>query len=601
MFERTHKTAVSLVLGLAVLGAPRLSNAAPRAVQLSGTIAGRVADSAGVPRMGATVQLYDREERAFKKALTDERGEFRFAGLFPDIYSVRVTLATFVPALRRGILVQPGMRSLLAVDLSALFSSIQLSYPSIENGGFMTDDWKWVLRGSSSTRPVLRFAGNDPMPQASRTSSHRVAPSGTQAMLSLSAGEQPAAGIANEADLGAMFALATSAFGDGNNQLEVSGNLGVGSLTGMPVSAFRTGYRRNSSGDGPEFSLTVRQIYLPGRFGAPTAGAEPGAPLLRSVSASFDDRTRVTGNLTVQYGFTMDSVSFLDRMNNFSPYGRLIYSLGQGGDLSFVFTSGNARPNLDGQASPDDGLQRDINTLGLFPRISVRGGRSTIQRGAEYEVNYTRKFASRKLQASAYSESVTNAALTMVAPTGMYSGADLLPDLFGGNSIFNVGSYSSMGYTTGLTQDLGSHLSATVTYGSMGALTAPNHGIVDNNPNQLRSMIRPGQKQAVAARVVAKTSRTGTRVIASYELADNRWAMPGHLYDTETGRPMPGFNIYLRQPVPFISRRLCRVEATADLRNLLAQGYVSLPAANGQNVLLVETPRSLRAGLNFLF
>jgi hypothetical protein len=105
----------------------------------------------------------------------------------------------------------------------------------------------------------------------------------------------------------------------------------------------------------------------------------------------------------------------------------------------------------------------------------------------------------------------------------------------------------------------------------------------------------------VAARIVAKTSHTGTRVIASYELADNRWAMPGHLYDTESGRPMPGFNVYFRQPVPFISRRLCRVEATADLRNLLAQGYVSLAAANGQNVLLVETPRSLRAGLNFLF
>jgi hypothetical protein len=296
----------------------------------------------------------------------------------------------------------------------------------------------------------------------------------------------------------------------------------------------------------------------------------------------------------------MDSVSFLDRMNNFSPYGRLIYSMGNGGELALVYTSGNARPDLDGQAATDGGLQQDINTLGLFPRVSVRGGRSTLQRGAEYEVNYSRKFASRKFQASAYSESVTNAALTMVAPAGMYSGADLLPDLFGGNSIFNVGSYQSLGYTAGLTQDLGSHFSATVTYGSMGALTAGNRTINDN-PNELRSMIRPGQKQAIAARMVAKSARTGTRVVASYELADNRWAMPGHLYDTESGRPMPGMNVSFRQPVPFISRRQCRVEATAELRNLLAQGYLSMATANGQSVLLVETPRSLRAGLNFLF
>jgi hypothetical protein len=297
----------------------------------------------------------------------------------------------------------------------------------------------------------------------------------------------------------------------------------------------------------------------------------------------------------------MDSVSFLDRMNNFSPYARLIYSLGDGGELAFVYTSGNARPDLDGQASGDGGLQRDLSTLGLFPRISVRGGRSTLQRGAEYEVNYTRRVASRKFQASAYGESVTNAALTMVAPAGMFSANDLLPDLFGGNSIFNVGSYQSLGYTAGVTQDLGGHFSATLTYGSMGALTAGNRKFAGDNPNELRAMVRPGQKQALAARIVAKTSRTGTRVIASYELADNRWAMLGQLYDTEAVRPSPGLNVYFRQPVPFICRRLCQVEATADLRNLLAQGYLSLPAANGRNVLLVETPRSLRGGLNFVF
>src|ERR1017187_4617092 len=215
----------------------------------------------------------------------------------------------------------------------------------------------------------------------------------------------------------------------------------------MPVTAFRTGYRRNAPGDGPEVSITVRQLYLPGHLGAAMTGAEPAAPMLRSMSASFDDRSQISDNVTMQYGFTMDSVSFLNRLNYFSPYARLNYSLGEGGELAFAYTSGNARPDLDGQASSDSGLQRNLNTLGLFPRISVRGGRPRIQRGEEYELTYTRKLASRTYEASAYRESVTNAALTMVAPDGMYSGADLLPDLFGGNSIFNAGAYRSMGYT----------------------------------------------------------------------------------------------------------------------------------------------------------
>jgi hypothetical protein len=37
------------------------------------------------------------------------------------------------------------------------------------------------------------------------------------------------------------------------------------------------------------------------------------------------------------------------------------------------------------------------------------------------------------------------------------------------------------------------------------------------------------------------------------------------------------------------------------LRNLLAQGYLPLTMANGQQLLLVNMPRSLRGGLAFVF
>src|SRR5258708_31504721 len=46
----------------------------------------------------------------------------------------------------RSIPVQPGARSRLNVNLSGIFSTIQFSYPPVENGNLMTDDWKWVLR-----------------------------------------------------------------------------------------------------------------------------------------------------------------------------------------------------------------------------------------------------------------------------------------------------------------------------------------------------------------------------------------------------------------------------------------------------------------------
>jgi hypothetical protein len=34
---------------------------------------------------------------------------------------------------------------------------------------------------------------------------------------------------------------------------------------------------------------------------------------------------------------------------------------------------------------------------------------------------------------------------------------------------------------------------------------------------------------------------------------------------------------------------------------MLAQGYLPLAMADGQSVLLVETPRSFRGGLSFIF
>jgi hypothetical protein len=197
---------------------------------------------------------------------------------------------------------------------------------------------------------------------------------------------------------------------------------------------------------------------------------------------------------------------------------------------------------------------------------------------------------------------VSNAALSLVAPAGMYTGGDILPDLFTGTSTFNAGDFRSTGYTAAVTQNLGEHVAATVMYGSMGALTAANREIVSGSPDELRSMIHAGRRKAATARVTATAPWTGTHLIASYQVTgDHRWASPGHGYSTDSVRQMPGLNLYLRQLIPGLSMLPWRMEATADLRNMLAQGYLSLGVAGGQQLLLVETPRSVRGGLSFIF
>ena len=598
---KTHKTVASFVIVAACLALPTFA-ASPSPLKLAGTIAGVVSDGGGIPQMGATVVLFNRQDRQVQKVQTDERGEFHFSGLFPEFYSVRVSLATFFPAIKRGILVQPGMRSVLSVNLNTLFSTIQLSYPvAIDGGSIMSDEWRWVLRGSASTRPVLRLLGEPRVADVPVRNERSAIFSDTRGMLRVSAGEGSiASNVTNEADMGTAFALATSLYG--NNPLQVSGDLGYGSQTGVPAAAFRTSYSRSFAGGNPEVSLTMRQLFLPARLGPALAGNDAALPMLRTMSAGLDDHKQIADNVTVQYGFTLDSVTFLDHLNYFSPYSRLTWAMPDGGSLEFAYTSGNARPDLGAQSAEEvSDLQHDLSTLGQFPRISLLAGKPKIQRGEEYEAAYSRKAGSRTYRVSAYYEMVRNASLSLLAPGGLFAGGDILPDLFTGNSTFNLGDLHNSGFDVSVTQEVGEHITAALFYGSDGTMTVENRELVSDSPDELRAMIRAGRKHAATARITASVPHAGTRLIASYQWApEQRWVMSGNLYSTQSNRPMPGLNVYVRQPLPHVGGLPWRMEATAELRNMLAQGYVPINAA-GQRLLLFDTPRSLRGGLSFIF
>jgi len=340
----------------------------------------------------------------------------------------------------------------------------------------------------------------------------------------------------------------------------------------------------------------MRQLAMPTRVGAGIAGAEVGLPALRSLSISFDDKTNLSDQMQLQYGFSMDSVSFLDRLNYFSPYARLTYSLDKNSAVEFTYTSGNARPDLGAGAGPgpDAALQRDVRSLAFFPRVSLRDGRARVQRGENFELGYSRTLGSRTFRVTAYREAINNLALTTSAPEGALAGMDLLPDLFSTTSIFNAGRFESSGYAISGTQNFGDQVSTTLTYGSVGALTASDRQMESASPDELRSMIKASRKHALTARVAATSPWSGTHFSASYQWADARYVTPGHMYSTQTGRPEPGLNLYIRQPIPNFLSLPWRMEANAELRNLLAQGYLPLSTPDGNKMRTeIETKRKV--------
>ncbi len=205
--------------------------------KLSGSIVGFVSDTAGIPQMGATVLLFNRSERLVNKTLTNDKGAFGFDSLVPDLYSIRVTLASFVPAMKAGIAIQPGARSFLSINLASVLSSIELVYTAPGQGAIMNDDWKWVLRSSMPTRPVLRIVPQIDISDPRSKSGTTAVLSRTRGMVRLSASDMGTVSTgASEPDLGTAFALATSLMG--KSELQFSGGVGYSAGGGHSVRRF---------------------------------------------------------------------------------------------------------------------------------------------------------------------------------------------------------------------------------------------------------------------------------------------------------------------------------------------------------------------------
>jgi hypothetical protein len=578
-----------------------LGHATPAPAKPSGGILGLVSSASGIPQMGAAVLLYNRYDRLLQRMLTTEKGAFFFGALAPDVYTIRVSLASFLPALKRNIVVQPGMQSLLNVNLATVFSSIQLVAVTPGDSSLMSEEWKWVLRSASVTRPVLRFL---PDLNASGVTARRAAGSSffssTRGVVTVSGGDQGSV-LSTEPDLGTAFALATCFLG--SNHLQVSGNFGYSSYSRTPTAAFRTSFRRELAGrDGPEVRLTMRQVYLPLRAGAAVfGGMQESAPVLRTLSATLKDETRLTDSLRLEYGFSLDSVTFLDRLNYASPYGRLTYELGKNQALQFSYASGVPPAELFARDREGGGqIQGDLAALALFPRISLRSGHVRLQRSHSWEAGYRRVMGSRTVSAGLYSEAVSNAAVTITGAQGFGSSDDLLPDVFSESWIFNAGRYRALGYIASLAQKLGDHLDAAVAFADGGALTVDDKAGEAGSTDDLRALLRVARRHSITARVSGIAPRTGTQFVASYQWADLASVSPSHMFLTQSMQEGAGLNLQVRQPIPYFGGLPGHLEATADLRNLLAQGYVPVSAAAGR-IFLVPNPRSLRGGLSFIF
>src|SRR5216684_4329216 len=183
---------LGIALALPVLAADRPG---------AGSISGYVRSAAGVPQMGAMVEVLGSAAHNLK-VFTDENGFYSASGLLPGVYSVKAYSPLFLPALRERVGLRPGTSVLVNLKLSGLFEAIQL--PAMR-GPADDDDWKWVLR-SASNRPILRMLDDGSLAPESAGPSHDL--KGTLSFLAGSA----SGGFGSASDMSTVFSLERSIF-----------------------------------------------------------------------------------------------------------------------------------------------------------------------------------------------------------------------------------------------------------------------------------------------------------------------------------------------------------------------------------------------------
>ena len=265
----------------------------------------------------------------------------------------------------------------------------------------------------------------------------------------------------------------------GRNQLQVSGNVGYSSRAGSPTAGFRTSYSRDDGG--PEIAVTMQQVFLPARASlAEMTGQTDGAPALRTMAISMQDKIAISDDLRLDYGMSLNSVSFLDHLNYMSKFARLSYDLDNAGTVQLAYSSGappsqllveEGRGNETYVRGDQTALAEDLAALSVLPRLSLLNGRGAVERSQDFEIGYEKKLRSTIFNLTGYRETVTNASMTIAAPAGdAFALGDVLPDISSKSSILNIGSFQRTGFAASMTKSLGDRIQLGASAGRGGAL-----------------------------------------------------------------------------------------------------------------------------------
>ncbi|MGE0406386.1 MAG: carboxypeptidase regulatory-like domain-containing protein [Candidatus Korobacteraceae bacterium] len=563
------------LIGLLVCSAlvfPVLANAS------SGNISGLVRNSTGSPQMGAVVEIFSAARTAVT-LVTDAQGFYQTSELPAGKYQVKVSAPSYLPTLREDLSLKAGASLVVNVTLNTLFEALDM-LPSLREAA-EEDDWNWTLR-SAANRPIFRVLDDGPVVVESASegweSAENEGPNRSlKAKVAFMAGSE-ADGFGSAGDMTTRFNVERSLFSSGT--FAVGGDLGnTSGLQGVLRASYT---HQMANGSSPELALTVH------RFATP-ATVLPSAAL-EAMELTFSDTLRLGDSVSLKLGSELQSVQFARRISAWRPFGSLDIHLSPNTVLQYQYVTSvpNTRAAKGYDSAPTDLSESE-------PRISLKGRGVALQRARHHEISLSRRWGANRFQVAAYQDHVHDAALTGASAHFM-AFPGILPDIYSGTFSYNAGNLDSRGFRIVAEREVAQGVNANVTYSYGGVLDLGNTSREWNGLS-----FREVRRHSVSGSLSGEAPHAGTRWIASYRWTGGQALGMVDMFNNAPGRSDPFFNLFVRQPLPQTGLLPGRFEALVDLRNLLAQGYIPVVGPDGRTVFLVQSARSVRGGLAFVF
>ena len=552
-----------------------------------GTLSGVVRDSAGIPQLGATVEVFSETPGvlAVRQLLTNTQGIFKGDKLAPGFYTVRVTLAGFLPDLEKHIRISSNLTTVVRVQMESMFASIeQLRRPPV-NGAAEPDDWKWVLRSASGLRPVLQW-GDD----SSAAASTIVADGGgyyPRARVELTNGARRPGSVSSvDAAPGTEFAYDQPI--DRFNHVVFAGQVSYDEDS--PAGGIAAVWLPNGSfTNGPQSTIVLREAKI-----GPEGPTFRGLRLDQGGSVTMGDRflLRVGGEYVLM-GVGSSAWSVRPRLKletRVAPkwYADMIYA-------ALPTTSALPNDTLASDAtvsSPTDSLTNALNQLDTFPSLLWRQGRPVLENGQHEEVAMERKLRKQGvLQVAVFHDD--NRHVALYGRGEDLPSSEYIQDFYSKGFAYDGGSSSTWGTRLALRQRITDDVEFTTLYAFAGALVP-----TDAVDGELRDALRTMPRHSLAAKVTGKVPRTGTSISVGYKWVSGVSVSRVDPYGENIYQVNPYAHIGIRQPLPRFA--LGSWEANAECDNLFAQGYVPLGTPDGP-LMLVPAFRSFRGGLSVQF